>query len=506
MANNPNTSQLLMRPLYQVAAVPLAGTEGAQYPFWAPDSRAIAFFAEGKLKRLDLSGGAPAVIADAPNARGGSWSREGVIVFSGSTTGGLKQIPANGGTPSELPRPSGAVSARWPHVLPDSRHVLFAAMLGQAETRGVFLGSLDGRPPTRVLSLEAEASYVAGHLMYVNQGVLLARPFDLAKAAVTGEPVPIAQMVGADTAPGRAGFSVSEAGVLAYRSGPPALRQIAWVDRTGKVLDVIGPPDESALMNVELAPDGRHAAFNRSRSGNTDVWLVDVKSRVESRFTYDGVINAEPVWSPDGSRVVFRSSRNGKYDLFVKPANGSTDEQPLLVTDQDKAAKDWSPHGNVVLYATQDPKTASDLWVFPMEGDRQPFPVARTPFDEIHGQISPDGRWLAYASNETGRYELYIQAFPKATNGKKKLSTDSGIYPRWRPDGRELYYVTLDNRLVAVPIQSSPGGDGVTAGAPTVLFRTRMAIGPVVGISGVLSKAQYTVAPSGQFLMSWLSP
>ena len=500
VANSPKGSQLLVRSLDRVTAEPLEGTEGGRDPFWSPDNRAIAFFADGKLKRIDLSGGAPQNIADAPNSRGGSWSRDGVIVFSGTTTGGLKHVPAIGGTVSELPRPPGIISSRWPHFLPDGQRFLFTAMLGQVESRGVFVGSLDGRPPTRVLSVVAEASYAGGFLLFVNQGVLLARPFDPAKAVVTGEPVPVALMIGADATLGRAGFSVSDAGVLAYRGGTAMRRQVAWVDRAGQVIDVIHAPDESALVNVEIAPDAKHVAFNRTINGNSDIWFVDVTSRIASRFTYDPNIDAEALWSPDGSRVVFRSSRNGKYDLFEKPADGSTDEQPLLVTDHDKAAQDWSVHGNLLLYATQDPKTASDLWALPMDGKGKPFPIAQTSFDEVHGQISPDGEWLAYASNETGTYEVFLQAFPKSA-GKQQVSAGGGIYPRWRRDGRELYYVTLDNRLMAVPIQTTPGRAVIAPGAPTELFRTRMSVGAVVGIAGALSKAQYTVASDGRFLM-----
>jgi serine/threonine protein kinase len=500
VASNQKTSQLFLRPLDRVAAEPLTGTENATYPFWSPDGRAIAFFAEGKLKRLDLSGGAPHVLANAPNGRGGTWNGDGTIVFSPTITGGLWQVSATGGPTSELIRTGGQYSIRWPHFLPDGRHLLFTAMLGQADTRGVYVGSLDGRRPTRILSIEAEADYTAGNLFFVDQGTLLARPFDPARAALTGEPVPIAQMVGGDSALGHAGFSTSNAGVLAYRSGTAIQRQIGWVDRVGHVLDVVVAPDASPLSNVELAPDARQFAFNRNTKGNGDVWLLDVSTRIERRLTSDPALEVGPVWSPGGDRVVFRSSRNGKYDLFEKQANGATDERPLLVTDQDKAPQDWSHDGKILLYASQDATTQSDLWALPLDGDSKPFPVARTDFDEVHGQISPDGHWLAYASNETGKYEVYIQAFPKAS-GKQPVSTGGGVYPRWRHDGRELYYATPDNRLVAVPVQSSADGSALNAGKPLVLFNTRMSLAGLVGIAGALSKAQYAVAPDGRFLM-----
>ena len=372
-------------------------------------------------------------------------------------------------------------------------------MLGQTDTRGVYIGSLDGGPSTRALSFEAETSYAAGHLLFVNQGVLLARPFDPVRGVATGEPFPVGQ-VGTEVAVGRGGFSVSDAGVLAIRSGTAARRQIAWVDRAGTIGDVVVSTEASALSNVELARNAKRFSFNRQLQGNSDVWLIDIPSQIQHRLTSDTAVDAGAVWAPDGNRLVFRSSRNGKYDLFEKPANGATDEHPLLVTDQDKSPQDWSLDGKFLLYATQDPKTESDLWVLPLDGARKPFPVAQTSFDEVHGQISPDGRWLAYASNETGRYEIYVQAFPKAT-GKQPVSTGSGIYPRWRSDGRELYYATLDNYLVAVPIQSSTDGAAFNAGSPRLLFAIRMSPSGTVGIAGALSKAQYAVAPDGRFLM-----
>jgi serine/threonine protein kinase len=500
VADNQKTSQLFLRHLDRVGEpLALVGTENATYPFWSPDSRAIAFFADGKLKRLDLSGGGPQVLASAPNGRGGTWNSNDVIVFSPTVTGGLWQVSATGGSGSEVIHTGGLYSIRWPHFLPDGRHVLFAAMLGQPDTRGVYIGSLDGRPSTRALSVEAETSYAAGHLLFVNQGTLLARPFDQVRGVATGEPFPVGQ-VGTELAVGRSGFSVSDAGVLAIRSGTAARRQIAWVDHVGTIGDVVVPTEASALSNVELARNVKRFSFNRQLQGNSDVWLIDIPSQIQHRLTSDAALDAGAVWSPDGTRLVFRSSRNGKYDLFEKPASGATDEHPLVVTDQDKSPQDWSLDGKFLLYATQDPKTDSDLWVLPLDDARKPFPVADTSFDEVHGQISPDGRWLAYASNETGRYEIYVQAFPKAT-GKQPVSTGGGIYPRWRSDGRELYYATLDSHLVAVPIQSSTDGAAVNAGSPRVLFATRMSLRGTVGIAGALSRAQYAVAPDGRFLM-----
>jgi Tol biopolymer transport system component len=506
VANGEKGSQLWLRSFDQVTAQPLAGTDGASYPFWAPDNRAIGFFADRKLKRLDLAGGAPQVLADAPQGRGGTWNRDGVIVFTPvGTASGLMRVMATGGTPSPVTRlAAGQGSHRWPQFLPDGRHVLFLMALGQAQTHGVYVASLDGGEPTRVLASETAALYAPpGYLLRVSQGVLVARRFDVAHATVAGEPIPVAQAVGEDNGAFRSAFSASAAGILAYRAGAAARRQLVWVDRTGKVLGAIGPPDENALANLALAPGDQRVAVHRTVQGNNDVWLVDVGRGVPSRFTFDAGIDFSPVWSPDGSRVVFSSNRNGVYDLFEKPASGATDEQPLLVTAQDKNPLDWSRDGRFLMYSTQDAKNGSDLWALPLTGERKPIPVAQTSFDEIEGQFSPDGRWLAFASNESGRYEIYVRPFPEL-GGKSQVSTAGGTQPRWRQDGHELFYVAPDDRLMAVPIRVASSARSVDVGAPVALFPTRLASGANIAVVGAqaLARAQYAVAFDGRFLIN----
>jgi dipeptidyl aminopeptidase/acylaminoacyl peptidase len=346
------------------------------------------------------------------------------------------------------------------------------------------------------------AAYAApGYLLLVSQGVLAAYPFDAARATVAGEPMPVAQGVGTDDGAFHSAFSVSAPGVLAHRAGAGSRRQLVWVDRTGKMLGAVGPPDENAPTNPELAPDGQRVAVGRSVQGNIDVWLMDVGRGVPSRFTFDVAIDNVLVWSPDGSQVVFRSSRKGVNDLFEKPASGTADEQPLLVTSQSKSPLDWSRDGRFLLYSIQDPKTASDLWALPLMGERKPFAVLHSSFDEIEGQFSPDGRWLAYASNESGRYEIYIRTFPEA-GGKWQVSAAGGLQPRWRHDGRELFYVAPDTRLMAVPIRLVPDTDSLDARPPMALFPTRLATGGNIPTAGFTARAQYTVAPDGRFLMN----
>jgi Tol biopolymer transport system component len=379
VANGEKGSQLWLRPLDQLMAQPLAGTEGASYPFWAPDGHAVGFFAEGKLKRIDLAGGAVQVLADAPTPRGGTWNSANVIVFAPTASDPLLRVAARGGgTASPVTRlVAGQGSHRWPHFLPDGHRFIFLMGAGQPQTHGVYVGSLDGGEPTRVMPAETAAAYAApGYLLLVSsQGVLVAYPFDAARATVGGAPIPVAQAVGNDDGAFHSAFSASALGVLAHRAGAGARRQLVWVDRTGKLLAAIGQPDENARANPELAPDGQRVAVNRTEQGNADVWLIDVGRALPSRFTFEGGLDSAPVWSPDGSRVVFRSTRKGVYDLFEKPASGTADEQPLLVTSQGKSPLDWSRDGRFLLYSTQDPKTASDLWALPLNGESKPFAV-----------------------------------------------------------------------------------------------------------------------------------
>jgi serine/threonine protein kinase len=505
VADGEKGSQLWLRPLDKVAAQPLAGTEGASYPFWAPDSRAIGFFADGRLKRTDLTGGAPQVLADAPNGRGGTWNSEGVIVFTPALNSGLMRVMATGGVPSTVTRltPGQSSSHRWPHFLPGGRRVLFLTTLGQPHTNAVYVASLDGGEPTRVVTSEAEAEFAPpGYLLRVSQGMLVAQPFDAAHSTVAGQPIPLAHAVG--TSDGfRSAFSVSAAGVLAHRVGAWARRQLVWVDRLGKVQRTLGLPDENGLANPALAPSGERVAVSRVVQGNADVWLIDAGRGVPSRFTFDAGLDLFPVWSTDGRQVVFASTRKGILDLFEKPANdAATDEQPLLVTSQDKSPLDWSSDGRVLLYATQDPKkTTSELWALPLTGERQAFPIVQSSFDNIQGQLSPDGRWLAYASNESGRYEIYVQSFPGQSD-KHQVSTAGGTQPRWRRDGTGLFYVAPDNRLMAVPVHVASDGHVTEPGVSVALFPTRLASGQSVYAAGFNARAQYAVASDGRFLMN----
>jgi eukaryotic-like serine/threonine-protein kinase len=501
-ANGENGSQLWVRSLDQSTARPLAGTEGAIYPFWAPDGRAIGFFADSKLKRIDLTGGAPQVLADAQLGRGGTWNANGVIVFAPTTGGPLMRVMANGGTPQVVTTLGpGQVSHRWPQFLPDGQRLIFLTTLGEPQTHGVYVTNLDGGDATRVLEGETAAAYAApGYLLWVSQGVLVAQAFDATRGGMAGEPIAIAMDVGTDDGTFRSAFAVSEGGTLVHRAGTAPRRQLVWVDRDGTLIGAIGSIDENALAGAALAPDGQRVAVTRIVQGNFDVWLMDVTRGVASRFTFDPSVELQPVWSPDGTRVVFSTTRNTGSGLYERQSSSATDERPLLLDPRAAWALDWSADGRFILYSSADDNNRWDLWALPLEG-KNPVPIAQTSFDEIGGQFSPDGRWVAYASNESGRNEIYVRPFPEP-GGKWQVSTAGGTQPRWQRDGSELFYLAPDNRLMAVTIRPGSIAGTIDAGAPVGLFATRLASGASIGSAGNVPAAQYSVAANGRFLMN----
>jgi serine/threonine protein kinase len=497
IVNTAGQSALAVRSFDAVEAHVLPGTEGGAFPFWSPDSRFIGFFSQGKLKKIDVTGGPPLTLSDASAGEGGTWNRDGTIVFAPHATSGLLRVSAAGGAPASvttLDAVKKEQSHRWPWFLPDGRHFLYVATAPNT----VYVGSLDSEERTPLLASESKAVYADGYLLFMRQGTFLAQSFDPARLRLVGESFPVAENVGGNAATARAALSASTTGMITYRSGAVIRRQLVWMDRAGQERGVLAALDGAQGMDPK--PDGRQVALSRVVQGNNDVWLVEVARGLASRFTFNPASDTSPLWSPDGSRLVFRSNRNGNYDLFEKPADGAADEQPLLVTPQDKAPLAWSPDGRSLLYAAQDPKTQSDLWALPLVGERKPFPVVQTSYDEVQGQFAPDGRWVAYASDESGRYEIYLRAFP-GLGGKRQVSTGGGIYPRWRRDGKELFYVAPDNRMMAAPIHvSAEEGRTLSPDPPVALFPSRLTTGNTGG-AGFSSRAQYAVAPDGRFLL-----
>jgi Tol biopolymer transport system component len=358
----------------------------------------------------------------------------------------------------------------------------------------VYLGSLDEAQPRRVLATDASAAFVPpDRLVFVRDDVLMAVRFDPDQGTVVGEPSPIAQPIGRDEGTFSDMFSVSP-DVLAYRTtGGGQRRQLVWVDRAGKVLQTVGSPDENNVGSPELDPTGERVAVTRSVLRNFDVWLMEAARGIQTRFTFDARVEGLAVWSPDGRRLVFVSYTD--QGLYEKSASGAGNAQ-LLAEDAGNPLS-WSPDGRFLLYARADAKTGTDLWVLPMTGERKPTAVVQAAMDQRGGEFSPDGRWLAYESNESGRFEVYVQPWPE-TGGKWQVSSAGGTQLRWRRDAKELYYVTPDARLMAVSVTASPDGKTLDLGVPVPLFETRLATGP----TAIPGRSQYAVAPDGRFLMN----
>jgi eukaryotic-like serine/threonine-protein kinase len=475
LVNSEGKSLLWVRGLDSLAAQPLGGTEEATYPFWSPDSRFVAFFSGGKLKKIEVTGGPAQTLCDAPESRGGTWNRDGVIVFPLRFS--LYRVSAAGGGPTPLTTLDASRKETFhahPWFLPDGRHFLYFANSAQRENAGIFIGSLDTRETKLLLNTNANAVYSPpGYLLFLRELTLMAQGFDASKLELTGDPFPVAEEVDRTTAAHFGLFSVSDTGVLVYGSGSAESRQLAWFDRNGKQLGTIGPP--GAYHGPWLSPDEKRVVVSRDDPmvSTADIWLIELGRGLPTRFTFASV-NISPIWSPDGSHIAFSTNRDGQMNLYQRAASGAGHDEALLKSDERKLPSDWSPDGKYILYENVDPKTHWanwDLWVLPLEGDKKPFPFLQTEFDEVQGQFSPDGKWIAYTSNESGARQVYVRSFPTSSD-KLQVSTAGGAQPQWRRDGRELFYVSPDRKLMAVEVK----GDGSTfeAGVPKSLFEPRI--------------------------------
>jgi Tol biopolymer transport system component len=474
-ATTEGKSQLWLRPLGGFTAHPLTGTEGGSGYFWSPDSRSIGFFAEGKLKKIDVAGGTPQTLCNMPgDARGGTWGRDGVILIV--SAGVIYRVPATGGELAPAiggePVPGSARALVRPYFLPDGRHFLHYATA--AQEAGIYLASLEGKEGRRLLAADSDAIYAAsasgdrggdareGWLLFTRKGALLAQPFDARRLTLTGEPFLVVDQV----EPGS--FSASDTGTLVYQlRHSDEVSQLGWVDREGKLLESVGSAGPS-LDFPSLAPDGKRVAVARveAKAGKFDIYVIDLTRGAESRLTFDPADDSYPIWTPDGSRIVWVSNRAGAYQLYQKLASGIGQDELLLQSNAPISPGSWSADGKFLLYHRYDPKSDVDVWVLPLEGDRKPFPFLQTPFRENEGRFSPDGRWIAYRSNESGRPEVYVQTFP-AGGGKWQVSTSGGLLPQWQGDGRELFYMSTDRKLMAVDVKR---GATFEAGLPKALF------------------------------------
>jgi serine/threonine protein kinase/Tol biopolymer transport system component len=499
--------RLWIRPLDELQAHPLAGTEGATKMFWSPDSRLIAFFAQGTLKKIAASGGPVQNLCNVPEANGGSWNKDGIIVLPLSLTSGLFRVSANGGAPVPLARAemaAAAVQQREPEFLPDGRHFLYSGS-GKGGERGIFLGSLDENTEICLLPDLSSAIYVQaavapeqdGYLLFRRGDALMAQCFSPTRLSLSGDVISVTEKVGGS--PLWAAFSVSENGTLVYGSPVTSKTavQLVWWDRGGKQVGLFGPP--GTYDDFRLALDERRITFADTVENNRDVWVLDSFRRVTTRLSFDPAIDDPPMWSPDGQRVVWASDRSGTFDLYVKSANGAGPEK-LMVKMGAPAGwpEDWSRDGRFIIYQIPGAKTGQDIWIAPQPaqgegGDHKPFPYLQTSFDERHARFSPDGRWIAYSSNESGRDEIYVQSFPNSV-AKFKISSGGGVEPQWRKDGTELFYISDEGMLmgVSVKLTHSASEGRIDVGQPKRLIPVRMLVDTfIVGRS-------YEVSNDGQ--------
>ena len=480
-ASSEGKTQLWVRNLDSLQAAPIPGTESGYHPFWSPDSAAVGFFSTGKLRKVKLSGGPAVALCDAQQGRGGSWSPNGTIVFAPLTGDALYRISADGGVPTRITTLDASleqVSHRWPWFLPDGHHYLYTGRSSDPARNAIFVADLESPQKARVLEAGSNAAFAPpGFLLFVRERTLMAVNFDAAKLRTAGEPFPVASPVDLITANVQGNFSASQSGTVVYYSGGAGLNsQLTWFDRAGQKLGVTGEP--GSFVQPAISPNGEEVVVDKldSLSGTYDIWLYDLARGAASRMTFDRKQDGYPVWSPDGSHIVFASDRRGVYNLYEKSVGGAAKEELLLESPLPKFPCDWSRDGRYLIYYQIDPKTKYDLWVLqdplgPAAG-RKPFPYLTSEFDEHRAKLSPDGNWLAYASNETSRDEVYVQSFPSPGN-KWRVSVNGGSRPVWRRDGKELFYIAPDRKLMVAAVTPKPR---FQTGQPAPLFETRLSL------------------------------
>ncbi len=492
VAANGGAPMLWVQPLNSATAQPLAGTEGASYPFWSADSRSLGFFAGGKLNKIDASGGPPQIVCDAPAGRGGAWNQDGTIVFAAEAEGALMRVDAAGGTPvaaTELK--TGEASQRWPSFLPDGKHFLYFCSGTSDAADAIYAGALGSKDRVLVLHNDSNATYAEpGYLLFVRNGTLMAQRFDTRKLAVEGDALPMADHVAVFSSYWRGLFTASSNGVLLYQGGGLTNgTQLVWYDRTGKQGELV-IPEVDRYRHPALSPDGSKLAVAIAEAQDKgDIWVIDLARKTKSRITFGPALNDYPVWWPDGKSIIFGSNRGGMYAIYRKEADGTGgDEKVLEIPGADSFPYSVSHDGRYLAYMFNDPKLNQswDIWALPMSGDRKPFPVVNTPFNEVLPAISPDGKWFAYMSNDTGQMEMYIKPFPSG-QGKRQVSTSGAMVPRWRSDGKELYFLSLAGKMTAVEVQEK--GDSLELGTPQELFQATTVTGP---------EGPYTVSADGK--------
>jgi Tol biopolymer transport system component/predicted Ser/Thr protein kinase len=462
--DSAGTDLVWVRSIGSLVAVPLAGTDGATYPFWSYDSRVIAYFAGGKLKRIDASGGPVISVCDATNGRGGSWNQQGVIVYAPSQFDGLYRVPASGGEGvqvSRLDTSGGQRNHRWPHFLPDGRHVLYTTQSqgSAAESDEVRVLDLASGVDSVLMRGSSNVEYSCGYVLFQRQGTLMAQPFDTAGVRLAGDPFPVVEQISYSPLRSRAIYSTSRNGVLVYETGEVQSGKVATFTRDGaKVGETFS---FTPLGSGRLSHNGKLYAYMQldQQYRSADVWIYDIARGTSSRLTFDPAPDNNAFWSPNDDSVVFSSGRGGRNsDLYIKSANGTGTDRLLLASNRDKTVTDWSLDGSrLVFNVIGDPKTKADLWLLPMEGDRIPVPFLQTEFREWNGTFSPDGRWLAYVSEESQKSEVYVRPLD-GREGKWQVSLNGGVNPRWSRRGNEIFYASLDRKFMAAAVRMTPQG------------------------------------------------
>ena len=468
-------TQLWVRSLDSESAQPIAGTDGAVQPFWSPDSHTIGFFADGKLKRMEASGGGLQVLADAPVPRGGTWNKDGVILFAPSAASGLSRVSASGGTVEQvttLESTTNEDSHRWPCFFPDGKHFAFLVRSGLSTGAvPIYAGTLGSKEKTLLTQTNGKPGCdQPGFLLFVRGSNLMAQPFDQSRLKLTGDSTPVVEQLGRDYT-FTAAYSASGNGLLIAHGGGISTSVVTWYDRAGKAGAVLANDNFNV---IRFSPDGKTLATSiYDNSGGEDLWLFDLERGVRSRFTFGQGLSDDPVWSPDGKMIVFDSNRTGAYAIYQKPSNGTQKEELVYSDPAVKFTTSWSPDGKYVLmdWVSSASQGKASIYVLPMFGDHKAYPLINNDFNNTYAQFSPDGRWVAYDSNESGKDEIYAVAFPNPT-ARFQVSTAGGANVQWGRNGKELYYTDLDGKIVAVDIAER--GDSLEIGKPHALWQPRL--------------------------------
>ncbi len=492
-------SQLWLRAFDNAAAMPLPNTEGAVNPFWSPDARSIGFFAYGKLKRIDLAGGAAVTLADAPAGRSGAWSTNGDILFTQNASGPIHLVSATGSAvrtvTSHAPGEGAHLSPTW-H--PDGRRFLFVLEIGDPDKRGVYLAAIDSPDRTRLLRSDGTAEFrEPNEVMYVREGTLYVQPFDEARNMVTGVPEAVASPVPSTV--GRSAFSISRAGPVAYRPGRVTGAQLRWFGRNGEDQGAFAASDAEFPSGPVLAPSGQRVALTRRPGGNIDIWIVNRAGGAVTRLTMNSAQEVFPVWMPDENAIAFRSSRGSTFDIYMARLDAEGHESLVLgaaaLGVSQISPSDISRDGRWLLFYSTPQNASRDVWVHRLGPASETRKLVGTSADESSARLSPDGRWFLYQTNESGPFEIAVRGFP-AGERVWHVSTGGGVHGRWSRDGRELFYVAADGKLMAVQVSAS--GSVFQTSPPVALFAPRFVESAAVNPFN----PQYDVAADGRFLIN----